>query len=311
MERKLQVFVSSTYLDMREERQAAVAAILRARHIPAGMELFAAGNNSQLDVIKQWIDESDCLLLLLGGRYGTVEPSSGKSYIELEYDYAVSKGKPVFGLVIDESALDAKVKLMGHTVIETEHSSDLRVFRDKVLSRLCAFYRDEKDILSEVIVALNDLTKLPELTGWVSASSVSQNTGAVLDQMSYLMGRVNELELENVLLAHAQDNPAEDQLALRSMKEMSSQPVSFLIDSGDEDDSILVRGSLLDMIIRYKSDILTARQNTQSELSRELWKEVIPLLEMWNLVILDDYPDNGLSLTHLGKRVFQLAVPAA
>ena len=57
--KKLQVFVSSTYADLKEERQAAVEAILSARHIPAGMELFAAGDKSQMEVIKRWIDESD------------------------------------------------------------------------------------------------------------------------------------------------------------------------------------------------------------------------------------------------------------
>ena len=43
MNKKLQVFVSSTYTDLIEERQAAVEAILDAGHIPAGMELFKAG----------------------------------------------------------------------------------------------------------------------------------------------------------------------------------------------------------------------------------------------------------------------------
>jgi len=78
--KRLQVFVSSTYTDLKEERQAAVSAILTAEHIPAGMELFTAGDESQMDVIKQWIDESDVYLLILGGRYGTIEPKSGKSY---------------------------------------------------------------------------------------------------------------------------------------------------------------------------------------------------------------------------------------
>lgn len=44
---RLQVFVSSTFTDLREERQAAVEAILSAGHIPAGMELFAAGDESK------------------------------------------------------------------------------------------------------------------------------------------------------------------------------------------------------------------------------------------------------------------------
>ena len=93
-EKKLQVFVSSTYTDLREERQAAVEAILSAGHIPAGMELFAANDQSQWAVIKRWIDESDAFLLILGGRYGSLEPESGKSYIHLEYEYALDKGKP-------------------------------------------------------------------------------------------------------------------------------------------------------------------------------------------------------------------------
>lgn len=59
--KKLQVFVSSTYTDLLEERQAAVQAILTAGHIPAGMELFAAGDEAQMDVIKRWIDDIGCL----------------------------------------------------------------------------------------------------------------------------------------------------------------------------------------------------------------------------------------------------------
>ena len=53
MKKKLQVFISSTYEDMKEERQKAVEAILAAGHIPAGMELFASENaeqwNSKMD----------------------------------------------------------------------------------------------------------------------------------------------------------------------------------------------------------------------------------------------------------------------
>lgn len=54
MNKKLQVFISSTYTDLIEERQAAVEAILDAGHIPAGMELFKAGNDSQLKTVYKW-----------------------------------------------------------------------------------------------------------------------------------------------------------------------------------------------------------------------------------------------------------------
>jgi Domain of unknown function (DUF4062) len=43
--RKLQVFVSSTYVDLKAERQAAVEAIVTAGHIPVGMELSLPATN--------------------------------------------------------------------------------------------------------------------------------------------------------------------------------------------------------------------------------------------------------------------------
>ncbi len=68
VKKRLQVFVSSTFTDLTRERQSAVEAILTAGHIPAGMELFTSGDESQMEVIKQWINESDVFLLILGGR---------------------------------------------------------------------------------------------------------------------------------------------------------------------------------------------------------------------------------------------------
>ena len=108
--KRLQVFVSSTYTDLIEERQAAVEAILTAGHIPAGMELFAAGDESQMEVIRHWIDESDVFLLILGSRYGSLELKSEKSYIELEYEYAFSKNKPIFACVIHQSIEEKRAK---------------------------------------------------------------------------------------------------------------------------------------------------------------------------------------------------------
>jgi Domain of unknown function (DUF4062) len=69
---------------LRKERQAAVEAILTAGHIPAGMELFTAGDESQMEVIKRWIAESDVFLLILGGRYGSlVQPGGNNDSFDL------------------------------------------------------------------------------------------------------------------------------------------------------------------------------------------------------------------------------------
>lgn len=114
--KKLQVFVSSTYKDLVEERQTAVQAILDAGHIPAGMELFWAGK-TQMETIRRWIDESDIYCLILGGRYGTVDSTGFKSYVQLEYEYAVVKGKPLFALVLTEKMLNEKAKIQGKEAV--------------------------------------------------------------------------------------------------------------------------------------------------------------------------------------------------
>jgi hypothetical protein len=46
-----------------------------------------------MNVIRRWIDESDIYMLILGGRYGSIDPKSQMGYIELEYRYALEKSK--------------------------------------------------------------------------------------------------------------------------------------------------------------------------------------------------------------------------
>ena len=64
MEKRLQVFISSTFVDMKKERQATVEAILKMNHIPAGMELFTGENKDQFEMIKSWINQSDIFIIL-------------------------------------------------------------------------------------------------------------------------------------------------------------------------------------------------------------------------------------------------------
>lgn len=186
MRKKLQVFVSSTYLDLIEERQAAVEAILDAGHIPAGMELFKAGNESQLKTIYQWIDESDVYMLILGGRYGTVEPKSGKSYTQLEYEYACSKKIPVFAVLLSETLITQKAAASGlKNVIEQGHPEKYQLFRNAVLSKIIREADDCKDIKIQVHATLNEFMQKYNLNGWVR-SAPEKNISQLLEENSRL-----------------------------------------------------------------------------------------------------------------------------
>ncbi len=184
--KRLQVFVSSTYSDLRDERQAAVEAILVAGHIPAGMELFTSGDESQMEAIKQWIDESDVYLLILGGRYGSVEPSSRKSYTRLEYEYAMQIGKPMFSCVVTEKALEDRVKKMGSSALETGDPAGLRDFRSVVLSRLVRFWDDPKDIKITVGETLAQFARRDDLMGWVRPEDSGVDVNSLADEIARL-----------------------------------------------------------------------------------------------------------------------------
>jgi hypothetical protein len=195
--KKLQVFISSTYNDLKKERQAAVEAILAAGHIPAGMELFAAGNETQMKVIKDWIDESDVFMLIMGTRYGSIEPKTGKSYIHIEYEYAWSKKKPVFAVVIDEDYLDEWYKQRGRSVVEEKNPDKLADFRKLVCSKMVKFWKDPRDIKIAIMETMVELVKKPELVGWVPGNEVVITSPAVAEGLLNLM-KENDLLKEEL-----------------------------------------------------------------------------------------------------------------
>lgn len=191
-DKKLQIFVSSTFTDLKEERQAAVEAILSSGHIPAGMELFSAGDESQMNVIERWIDESDVYLLILGGRYGSIEKKSGKSYTHLEYEYALSLKKPLFAVVTSTEALESKIKTMGSIVIEQEHVKEYREFKDQVLSNLVKFWEDKKDIKIAIHETLAEFNYRKDLTGWIRGDN-AVNTGVLAEEIARITKENSDL----------------------------------------------------------------------------------------------------------------------
>ena len=88
MEKRYQVFISSTFNDLHEPRQEVMQALLELDCIPAGMELFPAANDDQWTLIKRVIDDCDYYIVIIGGRYGSIGPS-GKSYTQMEYELSL------------------------------------------------------------------------------------------------------------------------------------------------------------------------------------------------------------------------------
>ena len=187
MEKRYQVFVSSTYADLKEERQHVTQALMEMDCIPAGMELFPAADEEQWEFIKRIIDDCDYYLLIIGGRYGTTT-DEGISYTEKEYDYAVENGLKVIAL-LHEKPDDIP---LGKSDIAPELRQKLQAFRDKVsTNRLVKFWNEPKELPGLVALSLSKTIKMFPAIGWVRSSNVSSEE---------LLGELNDLRKENGIL---------------------------------------------------------------------------------------------------------------
>ncbi len=162
---KYTIFISSTYDDLRDERDQAIKAILEMGHIPVGMEMFSAGDEQQWELIKRSIDECDYYVAILAHRYGSLDGSI--SYTEKEYDYATLKRVPTLSFVIDDSAKWPKNK------IDTDPNSlsALNAFKVKVKSKIVNFWQSKDDLNAKITVALSKAITAYPRSGWIKAEN--------------------------------------------------------------------------------------------------------------------------------------------
>lgn len=185
MDKRYQVFLSSTYADLQEERSSVIQALMEMDCIPAGMELFPALDEEQFEFIKKVIDDCDYYLLIIGGRYGSLS-EEGVSYTEMEYDYAVEKGLKVIALVhkSPEKLVAEKVEM------DSEAQKKLQSFKEKVsTNRLVRFWDNPKELPGLVALNLPKTIKTYPAVGWVRGNEATDNTD--------LLKQLNELRQEN------------------------------------------------------------------------------------------------------------------
>ena len=175
MKKRYQIFVSSTFVDLEEERGKVMQTILNFDCFPAGMELFPAMDEEQFEYIKRIIDDSDYYLLIIGGRYGD-EDEKGVSWTEKEYDYAVSKHIPVIAFILEEKAYDQLPQNKTDQKDIDKKREKLKTFKTKVKKgRLVKFWTNVDDLDAAVAKSLPIVKEQQMRTGWVRADSIASD----------------------------------------------------------------------------------------------------------------------------------------
>jgi hypothetical protein len=155
MEKRCQVFVSSTYADLQEERSHVFRTLIEMDCIPAGMELFPAIDEEQFEFIKKVIDDCDYYLLIIGGRYGSLTPE-GLSYTKKEYDHAIERGIKVIAF-LHENPDNLPV---AKSEIDVTSRQKLREFREEVSKgRLVQFRNSATELPGLVALSLSRTIK--------------------------------------------------------------------------------------------------------------------------------------------------------
>lgn len=169
MKKKYQVFISSTYEDLKEERAAVTQCLLDNNCIPVGMEQFPASNMSQMEYIEKMLDDCDYYILIIGGRYGSLD-DDGVGYTEKEYNYAQQKGIPVMAFV------NLHPEKLPNEKCEHANIEKFKAFRGRVRNakKLVKGYSDIGDLKANVVTAVNAAIREYPGIGWVRATDLLQ-----------------------------------------------------------------------------------------------------------------------------------------
>lgn len=199
MDRRYQVFVSSTYEDLHDERREVMQGLLALKCIPTGMELFPAANDYSWTHIQRFIAECDYYVVIVGGRYGS-KAKTGKSYTEMEYDYAVEVGLPTLAFLHENPGTIPANK--------TEPNDDgkvaLAAFRKKIEStRHVKYWSSSGDLATKVALGVVLLINNKPGVGWVRGSELAGE--GLKDELLRLRREIDSL---NVELTVAKDRAA-------------------------------------------------------------------------------------------------------
>jgi hypothetical protein len=175
---KYQIFVSSTFEDLKEERDLVIKAILEMGHIPVGMEMFSAGDEEQWKLIQRQIEDCDYYVVIAAHRYGSMDAKL--SYTEKEYDYAFSLGIPALGFIISDKATWPVAK----SDTDTYKKRRLEKFKTKIQKKIVSYWINKEDLYGKVSLSLMKQFTTNPRAGWVKAS---ETTGPeVLNELSRL-----------------------------------------------------------------------------------------------------------------------------
>ncbi len=245
LEKKYQFFISSTYEDLKEERTKAIQAILTMNQFPIGMEMFSAANDDQWKIIKEAIDSSDFYILIIGNRYGSIEKTTGISYTEKEFDYAVEKKIPVLAFIVDSSVGMIPDRFDSNP----QNIAKLRAFKEKVKQsgRYVKFWKNVDNLETLISQSISKAVLRGNRPGWVRPTDfdIDKSYSEILrltERVHTLEALNSDLKMENnrkpILTVEVYPDLDEDGKAIEQDVEVIENGIHLNVHSIDMADAV-------------------------------------------------------------------------
>lgn len=218
MEKKYQIFISSTYEDLKEERKKVQDTILSMYQFPIGMEMFSAADEEQWEIIKETIDSSDYYILIIGHRYGSVIEAgkyAGISYTQKEFRYALEQKIPVLAFLIDGSVAITPEKMEQ----DNDKKEKLIQFIEEVKNgRTVQWWISKDDLANKVMNSLNKQVHRGKRPGWIRADRL--NLEETQNELVEMSKKIRKLEEENSELKNAITRTPKLNISVNNKKEI-------------------------------------------------------------------------------------------
>jgi hypothetical protein len=208
-ERRLEFFIGATKRDLSQARLAVIEAVLSARHMPSGMELWAAGTDPLLKDIAAHLESCDVHIILMGARYGEYIRGVKKKIGFTEWEYLQSKGhRPVLTFMLDDEAFKAeRKKVLKADPRERDKESDLLRFRKELKKdRFCVPFENSRAGIEKLgrqcVNAIHELINAGRVAsdvGWIRASSSDATTLRRIRENSFLTRDIAQLQKFSIL----------------------------------------------------------------------------------------------------------------
>jgi len=265
LDKKYQIFISSTIGDLQSERYKIIETVLQMGHIPIVMEAFNSSTDHKWDAIKRALDSSDYYVVVQASNYG--------EFTEKEYDYAYKQGIPTLAFIQNDIVSDGTEK----------NGEKFQGFRRKLMNEpVIRFWNNAYDLCTNLSISLRaEFIRNPR-AGWVHST---KNT--LLNELTQEKEHRNIIDnwgLSYIFRSRAEKNADSDyKFATEQIRQLDC--IAFGLRSFRENHTPDVRKCLCDemrarfLVMNPNGEFIKQREIEENETVGKMSKSINDLVE--------------------------------